>query len=422
MALNILHEKKGLNEENSDVILQTIEKMRCAFKYSSLSELYPDVIDSLSTVYTGDNRPENNRDRKERYIFIAARNKRTLKRLREKGYCREKTMNQLRQAAFSQTYLAATYVCIVMEKIFEESVGRSVDLNFPVSEDVWIKAVEQTQIIHKPEMINDQQTNLTTSAVDNIESVYFLACIFCGLNWLSKETKGIFVKLDEAKKNAESKVKQPEEAEIKDRAAEEYSRWKAEEERLNKQIREYEKESSRLNHENGRLKAEIERLSGYIKNLASRETEKNKAEKEECAAVPATENVERCSEQGSRFPERAIFLGGHPNMVKKLKDRHPDWIYISPENDKAAFSNEFSADKIDAIIYWSNHVSHILDRKIRKKCPNIPIVYVTSTNVSILEEEISRRYASLTDKISKSSKRQKNKNIKEQVNRSDADE
>lgn len=94
----------------------------------------------------------------------------------------------------------------------------------------------------------------------------------------------------------------------------------------------------------------------------------------------------------SVLPERGVtFLGGHPNMTKKLKQQYPRWNYISDEQ----FSKRF-ATKNTIIFYWTKHSSHKLMQYVYSKLPDdANILYVTATNLALLIEEMECTYQTL---------------------------
>ena len=83
--------------------------------------------------------------------------------------------------------------------------------------------------------------------------------------------------------------------------------------------------------------------------------------------------------------ENIVFLGGHPNMLKKLREHHPKWIYIGTETE--ALHN---IPKIcDYIFVWSGHLSHGIWYHIDKQFEGRErFLFVQATNIQRLEEEM----------------------------------
>ena len=91
----------------------------------------------------------------------------------------------------------------------------------------------------------------------------------------------------------------------------------------------------------------------------------------------------------SVLPKKGVvFLGGHPNMTKKLQQRYPQWQFLSDDQLKKGKSlNQ------EIVFYWTKHCSHKLMRYAYSKLPdNAAIHYVTATNLSLLEQEMAEGF------------------------------
>lgn len=87
-----------------------------------------------------------------------------------------------------------------------------------------------------------------------------------------------------------------------------------------------------------------------------------------------------------------IFLGGHPNMVKKLKQLYPKWKYI---NDDDLKRHRSTIHNNNVVFYWTKHGSHTIMQYAFKKLPkDAEILYVTSTSIPLLVKEMSDVYGS----------------------------
>lgn len=89
------------------------------------------------------------------------------------------------------------------------------------------------------------------------------------------------------------------------------------------------------------------------------------------------------------LPEKGIlFLGGHQNMVKKLRQLFPKWTYV-PDDKLRRYPN--INHKI--VFYWTKHSSHSKMEHVYSKLPNDAVIlYVTATNISMLINEMQHRY------------------------------
>lgn len=83
-----------------------------------------------------------------------------------------------------------------------------------------------------------------------------------------------------------------------------------------------------------------------------------------------------------------LFLGGHWNMVKKIQQLHPNWIFITDDAFKP-----FSNIHVKYVFYWTNHSSHtMMENVFSKLAPGADIMYVTATNMERLEKEMLERF------------------------------
>lgn len=90
-----------------------------------------------------------------------------------------------------------------------------------------------------------------------------------------------------------------------------------------------------------------------------------------------------------------LFLGGHQNLTKKLRQLFPKWSFVTDERLK-----RYSAVNHPIVFYWTGHGSHKMMRYIYSKLPeNAYIIYVTATNLPLLITEMQQAYQQLIDQI-----------------------
>lgn len=89
------------------------------------------------------------------------------------------------------------------------------------------------------------------------------------------------------------------------------------------------------------------------------------------------------------LPQKGVlFLGGHPNMTKKLRQQFPKWTYVSDDQLKRCGSISQTV-----VFYWTAHSSHKIMRYVYSKLPeNASILYVTATNLPLLIKEMQSTY------------------------------
>lgn len=105
-------------------------------------------------------------------------------------------------------------------------------------------------------------------------------------------------------------------------------------------------------------------------------------DKQATTAAPTSNEPTSLPEQG------VLFLGGHWNMVKKIQQKHPGWLYITDDKHISA-----AAINVKYVFYWTNHSSHKMTENIFSRLtPEAEIMYVTATNMDRLENEMRTRF------------------------------
>lgn len=89
------------------------------------------------------------------------------------------------------------------------------------------------------------------------------------------------------------------------------------------------------------------------------------------------------------LPQKGVlFLGGHQNMTKKLRQQFPKWTYLSDDRIKRC-----SSINQTVVFFWTNHSSHKMMQYVYSKLPeNASIIYVTATNLPLLLAEMKDTY------------------------------
>lgn len=90
------------------------------------------------------------------------------------------------------------------------------------------------------------------------------------------------------------------------------------------------------------------------------------------------------------LPQKGVlFLGGHQNMTKKLRQYFPKWIFVSDDKIR-----RYSDATQTLVFFWTGHCSHKMMRYVYSKLPeNASIIFVTATNLTLLIKEMQRLYA-----------------------------
>ena len=87
-------------------------------------------------------------------------------------------------------------------------------------------------------------------------------------------------------------------------------------------------------------------------------------------------------------PKGVLFLGGHQNMTKKLRQQFPKWTFVTDDQIKRCSSMNQTV-----VFYWTKHSSHKMMQYVYSKLPdNASIIYVTATNLPLLIEQMQQTY------------------------------
>mgnify|MGYP006785430781 CR=1 FL=1 len=96
--------------------------------------------------------------------------------------------------------------------------------------------------------------------------------------------------------------------------------------------------------------------------------------------------------QTMMLPQKGVlFLGGHQNMTKKLRQQFPKWTYVTDDQIRRC-----SSVNQTVVFYWTKHSSHKMMRYVYSKLPeDASIIYVTATNLSLLIEQMQHKHLTL---------------------------
>ena len=94
-------------------------------------------------------------------------------------------------------------------------------------------------------------------------------------------------------------------------------------------------------------------------------------------------------EETMLLPQKGVlFLGGHQNMTKKLRQQFPKWTYVTDDQIRRC-----SSINQTVVFYWTKHSSHKMMQYVYSKLPeDASIIYVTATNLSLLIEQMQHTY------------------------------
>ena len=87
-----------------------------------------------------------------------------------------------------------------------------------------------------------------------------------------------------------------------------------------------------------------------------------------------------------------LFVGGHPNFLKKLKECYPNWSYIVSKNAPERMKQY---DKLTMCFIYSEHMGHPLYNGVineLRSC-DTPYSYIRGTNLERVIREMRLDYA-----------------------------
>ena len=86
--------------------------------------------------------------------------------------------------------------------------------------------------------------------------------------------------------------------------------------------------------------------------------------------------------------KKILFLGGHANMVKKLRQFFPGWDFLTDDE-----LGNWTGGECEVIFFWTAHCSHLIQQYVNaRKSKDTPYIYVTATNIDRLISEMATKY------------------------------
>lgn len=322
-----------------------------------------------------------------------------LKRLKEKGLYAENTKD-LRTKMEDRSRIG-------LPTAFDMSIfGAVTDINeryfsVPISDDIWIRAIELTMFFMEPDTYKDYDAMFARhlSQDKDIDLIYFMAYMLAFSKYASDENKKYRDKvkhldmLDTQADEIERLKKQLADAES--RCSETNRKNTALSAEMGEQKREYDKKINALEHDIVDIKKDMTEELNFVKRMNARllglTPTQDALEDAEDAMNFQFEDGDK-SEDIEVFPNPlpesgVLFLGGHVNLVNKLRQRHPGWRYQS--------DNQFTATattSIKLVFMWSDHMSHSLQDRVFSIIKDVPVLYLKATNLNRLEHEMKQKY------------------------------
>ncbi len=161
------------------------------------------------------------------------------------------------------------------------------------------------------------------------------------------------------------------------------------------------RELLRVEHEKDAQLAKMARLANALQDEVSALTSRLQGGE----AVPE----DNCSDQQTEMPPIAeetqmeplpekgvLFLGGHSNLIGKLRAVHPGWTYINTTD----YAKKEVGQNIWLVFVWPNYLSHALMWRVYASLPeDVPTIFLTASNLQRLEREMREGYQKSLEKM-----------------------
>ena len=328
-----------------------------------------------------------------------AKLKLTLERLRRLGYLTETAFPDLLNKADELTQGAAAGIVDSWIDIFSVyDLGYVENAVSDHADEIYMHAIELFVFFNAPEMLlNEEADSYTTICRKNIKDIYVFALEAAekkAVELLVEEYEDEIEELNEKVEHQASSLK-----EAKHRHKETMKAFKkddsAEVARLKEQLAKAQEENSALFQEKVKLGRQITALQNELDRLKNGTQEDDTEEEDPRIETPVCEEEPETVEyETPDFPEDGVvFLGGHPNLIKKLRQTHPNWTLVSPDDDRKRNALTYMNTKIKVVICMSKHISHSLFETVTNCMPeDAPILYVSSNNLNALEKQVAEKW------------------------------
>lgn len=342
--------------------------------------------------------PEKNKKiAEERREDLYARLEKTLRRLRQKGYCTETTMESFALRA-DKVMIEANPCLAVLPPEFDMFRFNRRKANRVVKKynsEMWMQSIELACLLTKPESVFDMDNStLVHQAESNIRLIY---CLFFYLSLIAayNVSEELRYRVEDSEKKAERIVREAKKEANKsqniDREIEQAKKQAFETaERLKRQNKALEKELHIVKKENAWRKIQME--------LAEAES----TEPEEDEEILDEEDPQELSDEelyrDIEVPDDGsiVFLGGHPSWLKKVHQLHPGWKYITSDNQGSDNIMSVVQGNIKFVICYWKHISHSMYNTLMNAIDDdTPIIYLNCHNLDRVEQQIRKQYAEL---------------------------
>lgn len=343
----------------------------------------------------------------------------TLKRLKENGIYK-KSINAILSNSTTDICVWLWLRAMLNDINKQLSVDVWPDPAAPIRDEFWTCAIETIVVEHATEALTDDSIkNYTLIVKQHTTELYILVTLMAYAD---------AVKKDRELQNSDSvQSKERKRLENELRLAEEHNKsLQAQNEKLKKEnsdlsaIRQsydtkLRKTQLSIEHEYSQKEKEYEEiisfyqrqneiLRGVIKEgfgsdslLLNDDNEDENIWEDELDSTDDESDLDSIISNEKTLPETGIlFLGGHETLVNKIKKLHPGWTFVCDGNKRTIY--DMSGYK--AAFVCAKYLSHKLYYRFTSKLTDdIPVLYVSATNIEKLETEMSESYRILSEEL-----------------------
>ena len=312
------------------------------------------------------------------------------RRLREKGLCPstyKELMDNISSLVDDKVSIGPT-IRGILHLEYENQMNGAFPDSYKIPEQEWFIAMELTMLMCEPSAWMDTGRMYVDRLIKHLGELY--CTLFFALSLRSALTTVYYYQgFEEQLQTIKDGLKDAQEviqnssgmeaalSELKEQRERERQKFDIEKRRYEKRILRLEHDVAALSQGEALREDETDDDFEVLETVDSDEVFED--------GEPLTDSVSEC------LPgDDILFVGGHPNMVKKLKSLHPFWTYQSGRG------RMYVPKSTKVVFVWTKHLGHPEFQAIQaalKLLPDVPMVYVSATNMSRLEQEMSSLYS-----------------------------
>lgn len=313
----------------------------------------------------------------------------TIRRLKDKGLYLE-TYGELESklcGMMSGKFAVGTVLFGMLFLNFSCKVDGILKPDISLTWDDWSSAIELTMTACVPDVMADTEAFYISSLVNHVPELY-LNLFFVTILTRIQGALDSFQEAGAALRSLKGEVDQ-------------LSQYFDERKRLNETVESLREQLAQnrqaFDNEKRRYEKRIMRLEHDVDAL-SRGEQLDQSETDDDFDMAEAIDVDDVFDDGEQEDDMSelaalpddgvLFVGGHPNMLKKVKAIHPFWTYQSGRGRVRPL------DTTRVVFVWNKHLGHPEFDAIQAglKGRDLPMFYVSATNMNRLEREMKELY------------------------------